>query len=72
MGFSTLNLAIVLGQSIGLVLGSVVDYGTSGWRFELYFCGATTIAMAIVNCFVLPLGMSNPQLSWGLIARNVD
>ncbi|KAF4629719.1 hypothetical protein G7Y89_g8419 [Cudoniella acicularis] len=72
IGFSTLNLATVLGQSIGLVLGSVVDYSPTGWRFGFYLCGAATIALAIANCFVLPSGMSNPQFSWARVVHDVD
>ncbi|KAL5352728.1 hypothetical protein ACLOAV_002676 [Pseudogymnoascus australis] len=72
IGFSTLNLATVVGQSIGLVLGSVVDYSPAGWRFGFYLCGAATIVLAISNCFVLPSGMSNPEFSWARLVHDVD
>lgn len=61
-----------MGQSIGLVLGSVVDYSPAGWRFGFYLCGAATIVLAISNCFVLPSGMSNPEFSWARLVHDVD
>lgn len=72
IGFSTLNLATIVGQSIGLVLSSIVDYSPAGWRFGFYLCGAATMVLAAANCFVLPSGISKGQFSWARVVHEVD
>ena len=71
-GFSCLGLASLLGFSVGLVTGGLLQETVVGWRLGFYVCGTWTVVLAVVNGIVIPKSLSKTNGSLWYILKSID